>query len=428
MRSPSRPAPREAGAFWRPILSGTGWLLAAQAGRLALQAGAVLLVARGLGAEGLGAVAVLIGVANIVRPLAGFGTHVLVVQEVARDRGRMGESLAAAIPAHLAGGILLTVAGALWIAPQLGIDLPPLWVALLLLGELLLGGLYALLSNTWQAEERFARQAAYLLLLPALRFLGLLALFLAGGLTLPRFVIAQSGAVALAVAAGLLWRAGRSGLPGRVSPARCWRAVREGLPFAVALAGLGLLPEIDKLLLPRLAGLAAAGEYAAGTKAINFAVLPLGSLLGVLLPRFFRDGAQGGARALALARRAWRLSLLYAILGGGALALAAPLAWPLLGREAYPQVPAILRAAAPLLLLQAIHMPAGDALAACGGARFRALAQTGAALAAGLAAYLAIPAWGWRGALAAAYAGHALLALLLVARLWTRGQVDAPPR
>lgn len=405
--------------LWRKTLAGASFLLAAQGGRLICQMAVLILLARGLGAAGLGAVAVLLGVANILRPLSGFGYHILVVQEASRFPERMPRMLGQSIPAHLVAGSLLTVLGSLLIVPLLKLELGLTLVFVLLLGELCLGGLNAFLSNSWQAEERFAAQARWLLVVPALRAIGLAAFVYLGRLDIPTFVLVQCGSLLVAVLFGFTLRMRAHG-PLRIGPpSSIVSSVRMGLPFAFGLVGLGLLPEIDKLLVPRLAGLEVAGQYAAGIKAINFAVLPLGSILAAFLPRFFREGQFGSRAALAVARKAWLATTLYSLGVGLLILLAAPLAVPVLG-GGYDQVPQVIRSGAGLLVLQALHLPAGHALSGSGAAKFRAWAQVGVAVVAAGVALVSIPSLGWKGALLAAYAGHGLLVLLLVLNLLRR--------
>lgn len=399
------------------LFADVGTLLGAQGGRLVLQTAAFALVARGLGAEGLGATAVLLGIANILRPISGFGLHVLLVREVARDRTRLGRLLGLGLPAYLLGGVGL---GGLviWVAvPFLKLGLSGWLVAALLIGELVLGGLYSLLSSSWQALGQFRRQALWLLSLPALRLAILLGLYLRGDLRLSTYVAAYSLSLLVIVGTGFILRAGTWAASPVAAPKALWSEVRQALPFGLALMSLGLLPEIDRLFLPRLAGLDAAGQYVAGIKVISFAALPLGSLLGVLLPRIFRDTAAGPAAAWRTTCTVWRATLPAALALAAGLTLCAPLASWLVGSEAYPAVPLVIRLGSGLLVLQGLHLPAGDVLGGCGLARYRALAHMTGAVLVGVLSWLAIPVWGWRGSLVAAYAGHLALVVLLVGRL-----------
>jgi len=394
-----------------------GTLLGAQGGRLVLQTAAFALVARGLGAEGLGATAVLLGIANILRPISGFGLHVLLVREVARDQSRLGGLLRLGLPAYVLGGVGMGGI-VIWVAvPFLKLGLSGWLVAVLLIGELVLGGLYSLLSSSWQALGQFRRQALWLLSLPALRLAFLLWLYLRGDLRLPTYVGAYALSLLVIVGGGYILRTrSRDGSPVTL-PKAPWSEVRQALPFGLAMMSLGLLPEIDRLFLPRLAGLDAAGQYVAGIKVISFAALPLGSLLGVLLPRIFRDTAAGTATAWRTTCAVWRTSLPASLVLAAGLVLCAPLASWLVGSADYPEVPIIIRLGAGLLILQGLHLPAGDVLGGCGLARYRALAHAAGAVVVGVLCWLAIPAWGWRGSLVAAYAGHLSLVVLLVGRL-----------
>ncbi len=403
--------------FWRGILRGAAVLLGAQGGRLFLQGVNLVLAARFLGPANLGALAVLLAVANVLRPLSGFGYQVLVIREAAaHGRHRIHAVLCCGVLAYAVGGLGLGLPTALWLIPPLHLGLSLELVLILLLSEMILGGLHALLSNSWQAEERFAAQARWLVLLPSLRAPLFCGLALLGKLTVESFCVVHAGTLLLLVIVGYLVRTRAWARPKPDMIRSVMSDARAGLSFAVGQASLAILPEIDKLLLPRLAGLAVAGQYVAGIRPVNFATLPLWSLLAAFLPQFFRQGRGGSSPALLLARKAWMLTVPYALLATAALLLAAPLAVPLLGEE-YRVVPTIIRWSAGLLVLQAIHRPAGDALIGSGSARFRALSQLLAAATIACLAAVLVPRIGWKGALLAAYVGHAGLAALLVTRL-----------
>ena len=290
-------------------------------------------------------------------------------------------------------------------------------VLILLLSELFLGGLFHFLCNSWQAQENFASQSRWYLFHPALRFTLLLLLVLTGKLTINTFAFAHGLSLLITVVAGFRLRFRQLGLVRPHKAGEMFRNSRLASPFAFGMLGLVMLPEIDKMLMPRLAGLTAAGQYAIGIKVISFAALPLGALLFTFMPRFFREGRSGSAPALLLTRQAWKLTLPYAIVMGGLLILFARVPLILLGDE-YLLFPDVVRAGVGILLLQALHMPAGDALNGSGFARYRAGSQIFTALLVGLLAWLCIPIYGWRGALLAAYAGHGALVVLLLLRLF----------
>lgn len=374
------------------------------------------MVARYLGAGPLGAVSVLLALGTILRPFSGFGYHVFIIQEVARNRSRLPRLMGQAIPVHSIGGLGLGLVLAFLVVPQLGLQMGWTPVLILLLSELFLGGLFHFLCNSWQAEENFASQSRWYLAHPALRFFLLLFLVLTGKLTILTFALAHGLSLLIIVAAGFWVRYRAIGWVRPDAPAEMLQNARSALPFAFGMLGLVMLPEIDKILMPRLAGLEIAGQYAIGIKVVNFAALPLAALLFTFMPRFFRDGLAGMAPALKLTRQAWKLTIPYALVTGGLLAIFARLPLLVLGDE-YLLFPSVVRLGVGILLLQALHLPAGDALNGAGYARYRAGSQIFASMLAGLLAWLCIPIYGWQGALLAAYAGHGALAALLILRL-----------
>jgi O-antigen/teichoic acid export membrane protein len=409
-------APATDSSFLTRSFKGTGFLLCAQGGRLVFQAAALFLTARYLGAGPLGAVTVLLALGTMVRPFSGFGYHIFVVQEVARDRSQLPSLLREAFSVHAVGGLGLGLLLAGLVVPLLGLEMGWPAVLILLLSELFLGGLFHFLCNSWQAEENFAAQSRWYLTHPAIRFALILSLVLAGKLSILTFAIAHGLALLITVIAGYRVRLRSLESAGPAKPAAMLRNARSALPFAFGMLGLVMLPEIDKLLMPRLAGLEISGQYAMGIKVVSFAALPLGALLFTFMPRFFRDGQAGSVPALMLTRQAWKLTIPYAVVIGGLLAIFARLPLMLLGDE-YLLFPDVVRMGVGILLLQALHLPAGDALNGTGFARYRAGSQICASILAGILAWLCIPVYGWRGALLAAYAGHGTLVILLLMRL-----------
>ncbi len=402
----------------RQAYKGTAFLLIAQIGRLLFQAGSLFLVARYLGAENMGAIAVLLALASVMRPLSGFGYQVLVIQDVARDPRKMPLFLSQSIPVFTAGSSILGLTIIFALVPWLKLELSLAPTMMLVLSELFFGGLFYFLCCSWQAEENFLAQSRCYLIHPMVRFLFILVLVLTGKLSLLAFTVAHGLSLLCMVIPCFILRFRSWGRPGAVNGSEMLANARRGFPFAVGVLSLLLMPEIDKILMPRLSSLAEAGQYALGIKVVTFAALPFTALLFTFLPRFFREGADSSSPGLALTKSAWKLTVPYSLLTGGLLALFANLPVKLLGDE-YLLFPDIIRYGVGLLVLQAIHLPAGDALNGAGEAKWRASAQIVAAIVVAAIAYGSIPSLGWRGALLGAYAGHSILVVLLIARLFT---------
>src|SRR5690606_24200635 len=105
------------------------------------------------------------------------------------------------------------------------------------------------------------------------------------------FAALYFGCLSLATLAGLSWHWPRSQKRTGRSPVIA--AIREGLPFTVSgLAGTAG-SELDKTLVLRSAGDAAAGQYSAAYRLVMAATLPVNSLILASAPRMFGQVRNG---------------------------------------------------------------------------------------------------------------------------------------
>lgn len=172
---------------------------------------------------------------------------------------------------------------------------------------------------------------------------------------------------------------------------------QEGLHFAVGTSAQNAYTDVDKIMLPRLAGLEAVGIYTGAFRFVVVAFLPLNAFLGALYPRFFEAGQYGYSAARQVAWRALPITAAYGLLACTGLWLAAPLLPRLLGPGFGESVQA-LRALSVLLLVQSLYFPFADALTGSGLQRVRTAGQVGSLICnIGLNLVL-IPRLGWLGA------------------------------
>src|SRR6266581_7578541 len=93
------------------LARGTAWLTLAQAGRLAIQSGTFVLVARALGARGFGAFAAALALVSILSPFGACGAGNLLVMHVARARDSFARHWGAALlTVPVAGAPLMLLA------------------------------------------------------------------------------------------------------------------------------------------------------------------------------------------------------------------------------------------------------------------------------------------------------------------------------
>ena len=106
-------------------------------------------------------------------------------------------------------------------------------------------------------------------------------------------------------------------------PATDLRALREdvaeGVFFSIAGSAATIYNDIDKIMLSRLADLAATGVYAAAYRVIDVSMTPVRSLAAAAYPQFFRKGTAGMAATYPYARSLIAKTSLYGLLASAGL-------------------------------------------------------------------------------------------------------------
>lgn len=410
MRRMSAPKRRSRG-FWR-VLEGSLHLFTGHVLRIVVMSVYFVAVTRGLGAEDFGRYT---GMQALLLGLVAFtslGYPILALRAVSRDRSAKAGIWSDGLRVTIVFGGLLVLLVTLFGSALLSIPFPRPALFLFAVSEVLLYGVIVLVNGVQQGEERLDRMAVIEVGLALTRLATVGGTWWLVGLTLGRFALAHA-------AGSLLWLLAVLALYGRgwAWPLRAldWPGMRararDGLYISLSASGRNFLLGIDKMLLPALAGLAVAGQYAAGFRVVGFALLPIQAFMAALYPRFFQQGADSFVGIMRLWRRAALLTLAYSVPVAVATYLAAPLLGPLLGAE-YPEAPRILRQLIGVLVVQALYLPLGDALAGADRFGYRGACIFAAALAnLGLNLWL-IPVRGWQGAVISVYASQLLLLLL----------------
>jgi O-antigen/teichoic acid export membrane protein len=382
--------------------------------RTLAQAVVFLVVARVLGAADYGAFAAILALSTAFGCLSGFGTQILMVRNIARNRDcfavawtRTLAAIAMSVPILFSAYIPIA-----WFVLPAGVSFAV--VALIGLADLSFAPIGLAAVAAYQGHERHGR-AAHLSLVPVLpRLAGaLLLLCLAAVLPEPELLRAWSIIyVVTAFAAALYaWKKVRKdlGIPSKLNWEEAFGAIKEGWVFAIGSAAVKLYADIDKTMLARLVTMEAAGAYSAGYRVAELATIPILSLVSAVMPRFFLTGINGVHAALVLACRILPVPLAYCLIAGVFLYWSAGALPFLLGTD-YVEAVAILQWLAwipalslPRLLLQSLLIGSDRQnyavnILAAGGLFNIALN------------ILLIPVWSWRGAVAATYAAEFAMA------------------
>ena len=407
-------APEPKTSHSAPAPGGVGRLalntLAPLAARL-VDAAFALVYLRLLGQAGTGAYQFLVVFTTYLDTLVDFGLNALVAREVARapttaggflrvvSLGRFGLWLLGLLPVLVVYGPGRDTAG---LTPEAALAGWLFYLALL--PTVLAKTATGLLWGFERLELPAAVSILATLLKTALGTLGLL-----GGLGLVGLA-ASSGVANVVTAACLMLLFVRIAPPWRPSTAlgpKPLGVLREAWPLFVNQLLQGLFFKVDALLLPGLAGAAAAGSYAAAYKVSEGEGIISSSFTLALFPRLSRESDL--SRAYRLALRVL-LQLAFPIAAGTAL-LAEPLVAIVGGREYLPDAAVALAILIWYLPLSFTNGLTQYVLIAVGRQRFLTVAFL-TALAFNVAANLAlIPRYGFVGAAGVTVASEVVLLL-----------------
>lgn len=326
-------------ASWRPgrLIRGTAHAGTWSALRAALQAITLVLLARVFGANGYGALSGTMALYITVAQFVGFGTGISLLRHFSRE-GRGQARLRATQQVYLLSGLGFFLAAwpvSLWLFAG---HLSPFALAALAFAELVVAP--ALLPSVYryQASEQLSISGALLTIAPIARCAAILAamVFPMGGMdAFASFYLAILVAAA-SLAIWLSWPCADAPQAFKSTSMH----IREGLPFAVSGATAVANGELDKAVMLRFAGDIITGQYAAASRVMQAALLPVNSLVIAVAPRWFKKMGTGGVVTGSASLFAAAIS--YSIIAAVAIWTLAPyLPW-LLGRAFDPSV-AVLR-------------------------------------------------------------------------------------
>ena len=247
-------------------LLNAGWFVLERGVGVLIGLFVMVLVARHLGPERLGAYAYLFGLATLLMPLAQFGLESIVMRRAVAEpdgaRATLGSAMAVQVGGAVAGvalsvGFVALAGGPAGVTP-----------ALALLAALTLAAQPLETLNAWlKARERMAR-----VVLPRIAVALVIAaaalVLLRREAPLDAFVALRGAeAVGLALAAALAY-ATAAGAPGRphVSRVEVARLAREGLPLALSAVAVALYMRLDQVMLGQLADEAELGFYSVAVR------------------------------------------------------------------------------------------------------------------------------------------------------------------
>ena len=396
--------------FRSAILRNASWTLSAQGLQLAGRFGYFVIAARVLGPKEFGTFVACTALIETLSPFASFGTEKLVVKYVARDRSLLQLYFGNALTVTFGCGCVLTLL-ALCIRPTvLPASATSLMLTAVALADLFGRQIVMICCNTFAAIEQFRRYTQLLAGSTALRLLGAVVL-MASSATALRWACLYAVSTLIAALIGLIVVMRCCGAP-RFQLKLVAPSMREGFHFSTSAASQSVYNDIDKTMLARLSTLDAAAIYAVAYRFVDAAMLPVSSLAAATYPEFFRRGLHGVTSSFAFAWSIIRRSVVYGLLIGAALFVAAGLVPGIMGRE-YENSIVALRWLCVLPAIKSVHAFLTDTLTGADYQWQRSMVQIVVAAFNILLNLWIIRAYAWRGAAWSSVTTDLLLAVLL---------------
>jgi O-antigen/teichoic acid export membrane protein len=380
----------------RGLLRDTTHLSIGQGFRLIIQAAYFVLIARSLGPDGYGAFVTVVAMAALLGPFSGLGTTNLFIKNVRSGKREASICWGNGILLTVLSGTLLSGLG-VGLSALLHLKTVPLMVAIVCVADLVLLKVTELAAFGFAAMDQMKQTSIQSVVVSLLRLGGIVVLVvIAHPVTLDLWVFTYLlttllGTLYALVKAGQLWGGPVVDLRALLEDAT------EGVFFSVAGSATTIYNDIDKIMLSRLADLAATGVYGAAYRVIDVTMTPVRSLAAAAYPHFFRKGVGGMAQTYPYALSLIAKTSIYGAFTSAGLWLAAPILPHILGNQYQAVLPAV-RWLALIPLLRCLHSFMADALSGAGRQRIRTGIQVMVALINIGLNVVILPRYSWRGA------------------------------
>jgi O-antigen/teichoic acid export membrane protein len=378
------------------LLRDTTHLSIGQGFRLVIQAAYFVLIARSLGPDAYGAFVTVVAMAALLGPFSSLGTPNLFIKNVRSGKREASVCWGNGILLTVISGTLLSALG-LGLSVLLHLKTVPFAVTIVCIADLVLLKVTELAAFGFTALDQMKQTSIQSVVASLLRLAGIVILIVTTHLvTLHLWVIVYLLTTLLGMMYAI-WKGSR--VWGR--PVIDLQALREdaaeGVFFSVAGSATTVYNDIDKIMLSRLADLAATGVYAAAYRVIDVTMTPVRSLAAAAYPQFFRKGVGGMAQTYPYALSLIAKTAIYGSLASTGLWLLAPVLPHILGTKYEAVVPAV-RWLALIPLLRCVHSFLADALSGAGLQRTRTGIQVLVALINIALNLVILPRYSWRGA------------------------------
>jgi O-antigen/teichoic acid export membrane protein len=380
----------------------------AMAARLALRIVIFGIVATSMGAEQFGALATVSALITFFSSFSGWGADQLLFRRVGRARGELPRAIATALVFLALSAPALIVLAVVLIPFAIDSSIPWLLVLFISISDIGLAQVNSIVAGCYQAV---GRPMGTLWLTVGFSTVRVVAAVLwinsashHDALSWSYYYLAVS-AIAAVVS---LWLVPRYLCKPDWKIA--WHDWRDGFHFALQTASQTAFGSTDKPVIAALADLQTAGLYAAATRIVAAAGIPVSALLYSAYVRFFEVGVSGPRSSARLAIRLLPFGLALGAVGAFAILLLAPLAPRVLG-SSYIGTETALFILAPLPMVSLIQSLGLDIVISIGRTGLRTLAQLAMPPINILLCWFLVPSHGATGAALASVATRVIIAI-----------------
>jgi O-antigen/teichoic acid export membrane protein len=392
------------------LVRNAAWLFAGQGFSFIAQAFYFIVLARLLGTTQYGLLAGAVALVAVVSQYSSLGTGILLLRYVSPDHSRFRPYW---------GNVLMTVL-LLGSVVALGLKLTGHWlvsktsVPLLFpvaIADCLFGQISTCAGQVFQTFEKMKFSAALTLLGNISRcVLAVAMLIVLGRASAWQWAIASLSVSCLIACVAFATVTRFFGLPS-FSPSLLIRHSGEGLVFAVSGSTTSVYNDIDKVVLSHFGMNRANGIYSMAYRVVNIGSMPVMSVAGAALPRFFREGVKGISATVPMARALLKRTAVMGIGISAVMFLCAPIIPHLVGKS-YAESVSALRWLCLIPFFRCFHLSAGDAIAGAGLQKFRLVSQSIAAGGNLLLNLYLVPRYSWYGAAWASLATDGALGIM----------------
>jgi len=386
------------------------WLFAGQGVSFIAQAFYFIVLARLLGTTQYGLLSGAVALVAVVSQYSNLGTGILFLRYVSPDHSRFRPYWGNVLMSVLLLGSLVALGLRLsgrWLVGQTTVPLLfPVAIA-----DCLFGQISTCAGQVFQTFEKMKFSAALTLLGNISRCALAVGMFLAlGRASAWQWAIGSLAVSGLSACVAFAMVTRFFGLPS-FSPSLLIRHSGEGLVFAVSGSTTSVYNDIDKVVLSHFGMNQANGIYSMAYRVVNIGSMPVMSVAGAALPRFFREGVKGVSATVSMARALLKRTAVMGIVISAAMFVCAPIIPHLVGKS-YAESVSALRWLCLIPFFRCFHLSAGDAIAGAGLQKFRLVSQSIAAGGNLLLNLYLIPRYSWYGAAWASLATDGALGIM----------------